>query len=245
LDFKPYTEDEPKIPDNTYGITKYMGEKCAWRYYERGLPISVARPSLIYGPENRYGMGLFHQLASYCKNFWSGPLKYVLLIPLAIPCRGGTFAKYCHVSDICGACELIISKNETIGEAYTIAEPNASNTIFFFKMFMDFERLKFNWAYVPLSRRLIRNYDKLFNNIVTKFLEKILTIFFNFYGKLMNYNNKEIPIEISKDWLGYFQSNYIWSVEKLQKLGYKYKYPNLRKGVLKTLIWYKKNKWLP
>lgn len=245
LDFDPYKECDPQIPDNTYGVSKFMGEKCAWRYYERGLPITVVRPSLIYGPENRYGMGLFHQLASYCRNLWSGPLKYVLLVPIGIPCKGSTWATFVHVDDISGACSFLLEKEESIGEAYTVGDPKPVNTIVFFNLFMEFERIKFNWSYVPLSRFIIKHYNKIFNASVTKLLEKVLTFCFKIYGWKMKYNPEEIPLEISKDWIGYFQSNFIWSVDKLLALGYKHKHPNIKKGVLETLIWYKKNNWLP
>jgi len=244
FDYVPYREDEMQNPDNIYSVTKYIGEKIAWKYHKKGLPLSVVRPTLIYGPHNRYGIGLFLQLGSYCKNLMKGPLKYILLLPLAIPCRGGTFAAFIHVEDLCRACALILQKEETLGEAYTIAEPRPGNTIAFFNLMMEMFRLKFNWRIVPLSRLLIKNYGKIFNKYITKPLEKLLTFFFKIYGWHMNYDPTEIPLEISKDWIGYFQANYIWDVKKLMKLGFKHKW-NLRRGVLDNVIWYKRNKWLP
>ena len=245
LDLEPYKECDPQIPDNTYGVSKFMGEKCAWRYYERGLPLTVVRPSLIYGPENRYGMGLFFQLASFCRNLLKGPLKYVILLPLALPCRGGTFAHFIHVDDISRACAHIFTKSEAIGEAYTLGDDNPLNTVAFFNLMLHCERIKFNWLLVPLSRFLIKNYDKVFNKFVTKLLEKLLTFLFKIYGWHMEYRPEEIPLEISKDWIGYFQSNYIWDISKLKALGFKHKYPSLREGVIENVIWYKRHRWLP
>ncbi|MGQ4874538.1 MAG: NAD-dependent epimerase/dehydratase family protein [Promethearchaeia archaeon] len=244
-DMKPYREDEPQIPDNTYGLTKYMGEKCAWRYYKRGLPISVVRPSLIYGPENRYGIGLFLQLASYCRNLMKGPLKYIILSLIAIPCRGGTYAHFVHVEDICRACSLILSRDDTIGEAYTIGDLHPLNTMVFFDLMLHCERIKMPWRFVPLSRFLIKHYDLIFNRYVTRILEKILKFCFMIYGWHMKYNPEEIPLEISKEWLGYFKSNFIWDISKLKKLGFKHKYPHMKKGVIENVIWYKKKRWLP
>ena len=65
------------------------------------------------------------------------------------------------------------------------------------------------------------------------------------YGWHMKYNPEEIPLEISKEWLGYFKSNFIWDISKLKKLGFKHKYPHMKKGVIENVIWYKKKKWLP
>lgn len=243
-DLVPYSENDPQIPDNTYGISKMMGEEMAWKYHKKGLPISVIRPSLIYGPYNRYGIALFLQLGSYCKNLMTGALKYILLFPLAIPCRGATWATFIHVEDLCRATSLILQKDETLGEAYTLGDEKPVNTIAFFNIMMDVFKLKFNWKIVPLSRLVIKHYPKLFNKFTTNLLEKVLTFCFKIYGWRMKYDPTNIDLEISQDWLGYFQSNYIWDVKKLKKLGFKHKW-TFRKGVLSNLIWYKKNKWLP
>lgn len=244
-DMKPYCEEDPKNPDNTYSITKHMGEKVAWRYHEKGLPITIVRPSLIYGPENRYGMGLFFQFASYCKNIMKGPMKYILLAPLAILGKGNVFCTFVHVDDISGATHHLIEKDDTIGEAYTVGHEKPVGTIEFFDMILGFERLSLNWKLIPLSKFVIKRYKKIMNNYVTVLLEKLLTMFFNIYGDHMNYNNQEIPIEVSSDWIGYFQSNYIWDISKLMATGYKLRYPDMKRAMLENLIWYKKHNWIP
>jgi len=243
-DLVPYSENDPQIPDNIYSVTKYMGEKIAWRYHEKGLPIAIVRPSLIYGPENRYGIGMFLQLGSYCRNIMKGPLKYLLLAPLALPCRGGTLATFIHVEDLCRATLLIMEKDETTGEAYTVGDPHPVNTIAFMDLMLRPFRLNINWRIIPLSRFLIKRYDLIFNRYTTILLEKLLNFFFKVYGWHMNYNPEEIPISIAREWIGYFKSNYYWDVRKLLKLGFRPKW-NLRRGVLANTIWYKKHKWLP
>ncbi len=243
-DLKPYSEDDPKIPDNLYSETKYMGEKIAWKYHEKGLPITVVRPSLIYGPENRYGIGLFLQFGSYCRNIMTGPLKYMILLPLALPCRGGTFSTHIHVEDLCRATLFLMEKEESLGEAYTIGDPQPVNTIAFFNFMLQPFRLKISWRYIPLSRFLIKHYHRIFNRHTTKLLEKLLNVFFKIYGEHMNYDPTIIKLEVSSTWISYLQSNYIWDVRKLTNLGFKHKW-NLRRGVLSNTIWYKKHKWLP
>ena len=243
-DLKPYCEDEPKKPDNTYSITKHMGEKVAWRYQEKGLPITVVRPSLIYGPENRYGMGLFFQFASYCKNIMKGFMKYILIAPLGILAKGETYATFVHVDDISGATHHLIEREDTIGEAYTVGHDRPINTQILFNMIFGFERIKINWALIPLSRFIIKHYPKIMNKYVTKILEKILTFAFQIYGEHMGYDPTEIPLEVSKDWINYFGSNFYWDISKLMATDYKLRYPDMKRAMLENLIWYKKHNWI-
>ncbi|MFO8017423.1 MAG: NAD(P)-dependent oxidoreductase [Promethearchaeia archaeon] len=244
-DLKPYKESEPQKPNSPYGITKFMGENFAWKYYKKGLPVTVFRPTLIYGPKNRYGLAIFFQIASICRNLFSGFLKYLLLSLLAIPCRGATYLHFVHVEDIIRACALILEKDEAIGEAYNIADLDPINSIDFFNLMMASEKMSFNWGVIPLSKFLIQRFDKIFNKYISKLVAMILSFLFKLYGLYMDYEFTKIPVNISKEWFTYFQSNYIWDTKKLQKLGFKYKYPKFREGIIKNVIWYKKQNWIP
>ena len=53
-------EDAPYAPTNVYEATKLEGELLALKaYQEQGLPVSVARPGLVYGPGDLHLLGLF------------------------------------------------------------------------------------------------------------------------------------------------------------------------------------------
>jgi nucleoside-diphosphate-sugar epimerase len=244
-DLKPYQENEKQKPDSTYGLTKYKGEQYAWESYKSGLPITILRPTLIYGPENQYGLAIFFQIASICKNLFSGFLKYLLLSLLAIPCRGGTFSHFVHVEDIARACALILEKNETVGEAYNIADQDPIDSVDFFNLMMHSERISFHWAFIPLSKFLISRFDKIFNRQISELVGKVLTFLFKLYGLCMHYECEKIPVKISKEWFAYFQSNYIWDIRKLLNLGFKHKHPKFHEGAVENVIWYKKHHWIP
>lgn len=54
------SEDTPFAPTNPYEVTKLEGEQLALlAHTEHGLPISVARPGLVYGPGDLHLLGLF------------------------------------------------------------------------------------------------------------------------------------------------------------------------------------------
>jgi UDP-glucose 4-epimerase len=58
--FLPLSEDAPTRPISPYGITKLAGEHYALMHARLGLPVTIARPSNIYGPGQvaRAGQGL-------------------------------------------------------------------------------------------------------------------------------------------------------------------------------------------
>lgn len=56
----PAGEEAPFAPTNPYEATKLEGELLALRAFrERGLPVSVARPGLVYGPGDLHLLGFF------------------------------------------------------------------------------------------------------------------------------------------------------------------------------------------
>jgi len=56
----PAAEDAPFAPTNPYEETKLQGELLALQANkERGLPVSVARPGLVYGPGDLHLLGFF------------------------------------------------------------------------------------------------------------------------------------------------------------------------------------------
>ena len=59
----PAAEDAPFAPTNPYEATKLAGELLALRAYQkRGLPVTVARPGLVYGPGDLHLLGFFRAI---------------------------------------------------------------------------------------------------------------------------------------------------------------------------------------
>lgn len=59
----PANEDAPLAPTNPYEATKLEGELLALKAYkEHGLPISVIRPGLVYGPGDLHLLGFFSSI---------------------------------------------------------------------------------------------------------------------------------------------------------------------------------------
>src|SRR5579863_8816440 len=59
----PAAEDAPFAPTNPYEETKLQGELLALKaWQEDGLPVSVARPGLVYGPGDMHLLGFFSSI---------------------------------------------------------------------------------------------------------------------------------------------------------------------------------------
>src|SRR5260370_7168400 len=59
----PAAEDAPFAPTNPYEETKLQGELLALKAWkEHGLPVSVARPGLVYGPGDLHLLGFFSSI---------------------------------------------------------------------------------------------------------------------------------------------------------------------------------------
>ena len=59
----PAAEDAPFAPTTPYEATKLQGEQIALRaYHEQGLPVTVVRPGLVYGPGDLHLLGFFEAI---------------------------------------------------------------------------------------------------------------------------------------------------------------------------------------
>lgn len=102
----PSTEASPCTPDNVYGKSKYQAELLALEYAEKyELPISVVRPSWVYGPGDRRTFKLFRAIAK--RNF--------LMIG-----SGETLVHPVYVEDVVQGLKLCANHPASSGEIFII-----------------------------------------------------------------------------------------------------------------------------
>ena len=103
----PAAEDAPFAPTNPYEATKLQGELLALKAYkEDGLPVSVVRPGLVYGPGDLHLHGLFSSIKKGVFRVIDG--GKALLHPL-------------YIDDMTKAFLLCAGRPEAIGKSYNIA----------------------------------------------------------------------------------------------------------------------------
>ena len=103
----PAAEDAPFAPTNPYEETKLQGELLALKAWkEDGLPVSVARPGLVYGPGDLHLLGFFSSIKK------------------GRPCLidgGKALIHPVYIDDMTAAFLLCAERPQAIGHSYNIA----------------------------------------------------------------------------------------------------------------------------
>ncbi|HKV56655.1 MAG TPA: NAD-dependent epimerase/dehydratase family protein [Ktedonobacteraceae bacterium] len=103
----PAAEDAPFAPTNVYEATKLAGELLALRAYQKqGLPVTVARPGLVYGPGDLHLLGFFASIKKGLFRVIDG--GKALLHPV-------------YIDDLIAALLLCAECPQAIGRSYNIA----------------------------------------------------------------------------------------------------------------------------
>ncbi len=118
----PVTEDFPYLtPVNdtinqaAYEKGKIEGEEFLLKAYkEQGFPVTIFRCPFIYGPEN----WMDEREGSYFARLLTGR-------KILIPGNGSTVIHFTHVDDLARAYLSVIGKEQTLGQAYNIADAEA------------------------------------------------------------------------------------------------------------------------
>jgi len=104
----PGDEQSPIKPEDYYQFTKYEGEKVAQAFMEKGMDVTILRPTALYGPGDP---GLFLMLYKQVQKGW-------------FPFFGNGRAFYhpVYVENFCDAFTLAIQRPESKGQTYLIAD---------------------------------------------------------------------------------------------------------------------------
>ena len=102
----PAKEEDPYSPGDYYQRSKLAGEKLAIQYYKDGLPLSIVRPTGIYGPGDLRFLKLF-------KLINNGKFRMIG--------SGNVYYHLTYVEDLAEGIALAGEKDEAIGETFTIA----------------------------------------------------------------------------------------------------------------------------
>lgn len=105
----PADETWPHRPGDVYQATKSEGERLALAYGERhGVPVTVARPTAIYGPGDLRLLKLFRLIARR---------RFAMLG------TGEVFYHMVYVEDLVAGLRLLAARPEAVGEVFILGGP--------------------------------------------------------------------------------------------------------------------------
>jgi nucleoside-diphosphate-sugar epimerase len=111
-----------KSMGNPYGDAKIEAEKLCWKYYKKGLPITVVRPSIVYGPfSTDWTIVLAKRLQSKNWGIFKG--------------YGEGSCNLVYVGDLVSGILLAARNERAVGEAFNLVGPESMAWNQYFKKF--------------------------------------------------------------------------------------------------------------
>ncbi|MFO1520193.1 MAG: NAD(P)-dependent oxidoreductase [bacterium] len=206
----PIRETSPKQPPNNYLKSKWEQERLVEHFAQKEkLPYTCVRPTGVYGPRAVYGMG---QLLCQFGN----------MKKIKVPKNFTGRMALVHAEDVCRAALFLATRDDALGEAYNLADDVPYTTVEFFKILADLLGKPFKpMPAVPI--KLLKGAALTAAVVENFFSQKLL---------------KKKP-KLEKDTIFFLGTDFWYSNEKLEKLGFRFAYPDGRAGFAQTIPWYR------
>jgi nucleoside-diphosphate-sugar epimerase len=105
-----------------YGDAKIEAEKLGWAYHEKGLPLVVIRPPIVYGPFGKdFSVAMARKLKSGNWGIFEG--------------YGEGLCNLIYVSDLVAGVRLALRNESAIGEAFNLSGPETITWNDYFRRF--------------------------------------------------------------------------------------------------------------
>lgn len=234
----PADEDAPKKANTIYGRTKYGGELTAMDFHKRdGLPVAAIRPTLVYGPGNRFGLANFDALLTLMKARGTRAMYLV---------KGGPLTHFVHIDDVVQGIEVILESPDTAGKSYNVADACPLRLEEAFRILMNYIGLEGKTVvpYVPflwtLSLDFLYRASGYWINRENGRIEKSWERFCDKY-------NLKTPLSprLDPDWMAFMEKDISFDTGRLKALGFKPKHPSFKESYPQVAEWYREQGWLP
>ncbi len=123
----PFDESTPRtLFWGEYARNKIAGEDVLFRWHrERGLPVTIVRPTHVYGPMNTRNNETF---------FFDRLLRRR---PILVPGAGGWLRQFGHVDDLADAMAAMLGRPEAFGQAYNVTGEETVTQVGFVELIAD------------------------------------------------------------------------------------------------------------
>lgn len=236
--YSPVDEGHPQRPINPYSITKLFGEQAALRYHRsRGLPVSVIRPTTIYGPRCVYVMGLFLAMPVMVRE---AGLK---VAPLP---RNGFLGNLVHIDDIAGAAVFVMERDEAVGEAYNVSDDSPMVSGELMEVILNSIGVETRRV-IPISNKLVAIMARLGSHLPRFFFVKLTEGLQRAWDKVV-VEHSLVPMlkpRFDPGFMAYGRGDYNFDNRKLKALGYELRHPDFKEGWNEAVRWFMDNEWIP
>jgi len=236
--YSPVDEGHPYNPVGFYGVTKTFGEQAALRYHrDRGLPVSVIRPSAVYGPACAYVMGMLLGLPVLISETGVKELR--------VP-REGFKANLVHVEDVAAASVFLIDKEEAIGQAYNVADDTTLALGDLLELLMNSVGVRCRKV-LPVHGPLISLFMRAGSHLPRAFFTGATGFLAKRWDAIVCRHNL-VPMlrpRIDPGVTTFGRADYVFDNSKLKALGYRLRFPELKEGWGQSVRWYVENEWIP
>lgn len=210
----PASETSPLLPESPYAWSKKEMEKVAFLYYKKGLPITIFRPTFVYGPNDKKG--------AFFRFFESVKKGKVIIVG-----SGKNLFQPIYVKDLIKAYFLAVkNRRKSAGKIYILAGK---------------ERISLNHLFLEIANALEVKSPKIIKipKWLTLPLSYPLELIFNIGHFLDLPILRNEPI-ICPQKVNFISGNHIFTIEKVKRdLGFIPKY-TLKEGLKETAMWFKK-----
>ncbi|HXG15547.1 MAG TPA: NAD-dependent epimerase/dehydratase family protein [Calidithermus sp.] len=137
----PYDEDTPRsLYWGEYAKNKIAGEDVLLaRHRERGLPVTIVRPTHVYGPLNTRDNETF---------FFD---RLVRGRPVLVPGPGGWLRQFGHVEDLAEAVAALLGRREAFGQAYNVTGEEIVTQVGFVEIIADVLKRPLELVHCPVG----------------------------------------------------------------------------------------------
>lgn len=236
--YSPIDEGHPFNPVGLYGVTKTFGEQAAWRCHrDRGLPISVIRPSVVYGPACAYVMGTLLGLPLLIKDMGIEELR--------IPSHGFK-GNLVHVEDVAAASVFLVGKEEAIGEAYNVADDTTLTFGELLEVMLNSVGVRCQKV-LPVPASLISVVVRAGSHLPRAFFTQCTRLLQKRWDTVVCKHSLKPLLQPRLDpgITTFGRGDYIFDTSKLKALGYQVRYPDFKEGWRESVRWYVENEWIP
>jgi nucleoside-diphosphate-sugar epimerase len=230
---RPLGEDSPQLATSPYEATKLEAEQL-FIGDDDGVPWTILRPSMIYGPRNRDLAAILPALPFLSRHF----------LKIGIGLAGGPSTNWVHARDVARACLHVLEHPAAAGRIFNVADdcPKPFGAIFddVWAACGDQPTVR-----IPLARWMRPLLYRFFTSTaVLAMLNRLigggwmrLAAAHGLGGELRPKVFRDIGLYATADW--------IFDASRLAATGFRLEFPDPAAGWADTLQWYRSHGWVP